>query len=83
MSRISSAQLKEEIYLPENKNENITEEQINLSIRKLARLRANLKAVRSEISDKLLFKTNDCRKSIDTAMQTIGDINATINTKNK
>lgn len=60
-----------------------TNMQIDLSQKKLARLRANLKAIRFELSNRLLFNVEDCRKTVNKTMDVIGEINAAFNPKNE
>lgn len=79
MSRLSALQIVDEIGVPEM----VTSEQLNLTRRKLARLRSNLKAIRYEISDRLLIGTQDCRKSILNTMDALGEINVAVQHQNK
>ncbi len=79
MPRLATAQVIEEARLPEI----TTSTQIDLSHKKLARLRANLKAIRHELSNRLLFNMEACRKTVNTTMDAIGEINAAFNSKNE
>lgn len=63
--------------------EMVKNEQISLSLRKLARLRANLKALRSEISDRLFVGVKDCRKYVNNTIDAVGEINAAVTAQNK
>lgn len=53
------------------------------SIRKLARLRRNLAALKSEISEKILMGARDCHKDIVNTIKVVGELNATITNENK
>lgn len=80
MPRLSTIQIINEARPAET----TVTEQLNLSQKKLARLRANLKAMRHEISDKLLSEIQDCRKYVSYTMDAIGEINvATIESEIK
>lgn len=57
------------------------EEQLQLGIRKLARLRMNLKALQSEISDKILGGVQDCRSLCSDTLEAVEDLNATLKVK--
>lgn len=71
MPRLATAQVIEEARLPEI----VTSAQIDLSHKKLARLRANLKAIRHELSNRL-FHVEVCRETVNNTMDAIGEINA-------
>lgn len=77
MPRLATVQVIEE--MPEA----VSNTQIDLGQKKLARLRANLKAIRHELSSRLLYNTEDCRKTINTTMDAIGEINVAFDSKNK
>lgn len=79
MPRLATVQVNNEIGLPAM----VTSSQIELSHKKLARLRANLKAIRYELSNKLLVSVEDCRKTVNTTMDAIGEINVAFNSKNE
>lgn len=79
MPRLATVQVSNEIGKPEI----ATSARINLARKKLARLRANLKAIRQEVSEKLFVNVQDCRKNINSSMNAIGEINAAFNSKNK
>jgi hypothetical protein len=79
MPRLSTAYVINEIKIQDT----AVTEQLSLSQKKLARLRANLKAMRHEISDKLLSEMNDCRKYVSHTMDAIGEINVATQSKIK
>ena len=80
MSRLAAAlQINSENGL----SEPVTSAQMDLSRRKLARLRANLKAIRNELSNKLLYQMEDCRNTVNTTMDALGEIHVAFNPKNK
>lgn len=79
MPRLATAQVIEEAGLPEI----TTSKQLDLSHKKLARLRANLKAIRYELSNRFLSNMEVCRETVNTTMDAIGEINAAFNSKNE
>lgn len=60
-----------------------TDEQLYASVRKLARLRSNLKALQVEISDKILNGVQDCQKTCADALTSVGEVNAAFTNQNK
>lgn len=52
--------------------------QLQASIKKLARLRSNLKALQVEISEKILNGMKDCPELSSEALSDVRDLNATI-----
>lgn len=54
----------------------ITDEQIQIGLKRLARIRANLKSIRLEISEKILDGVKDCRESISSTMSAVEELNA-------
>lgn len=82
MPRSAAVQISNEIVKPEMVQV-ATIAKMNLARKKLARLRANLKAMRGEISDRLFVNVKDCRKNINSTMNAIGEINAAFNSENK
>lgn len=59
------------------------DEQFQAGIRKLARLRTNLKALQVEISDKILNGVKDCQRTCADTFTSVGEINAAFNNQNK
>lgn len=79
MPRLSTAYVINEAKIQDT----AVTEQFNLSQKKLARLRTNIKAIRHEISNKLLLDIDDCRKYINHTMDAIGEINVATKSKIK
>ncbi len=79
MPRLSTAHVINE----DKTQEMAVTEQFSSSQKKLARLRANIKAMRYEISDRLLSEMDDCRKYVSNAMDAIGEINVATQSKIK
>lgn len=52
--------------------------QLQASIKKLARLRSNLKALQVEISEKIINGVRDCREVASETMYVAGDLNAAL-----
>lgn len=52
--------------------------QLQVSIKKLARLRSNLKALQVEISEKIINGVRDCREVASETMNVAGDLNAAV-----
>lgn len=52
--------------------------QLQLSIKKLARLRSNLKALQVEISENILNDIKDSRGSCSETLSEVGDLNAAL-----
>ena len=55
----------------------ITDEQIKLGLRRLARIKSNLKSIRLEISEKILDGVKDCRESVADALIIAGELSVT------
>lgn len=64
-------------------SEELTNEEIQLGIKRLARIRANLRSIRLEISDKILDGLKDCIDATSSTMHAVGELNATTNGKTK
>lgn len=79
MARSSVMPIINEAKLPEV----VLSEQVNLSQKKLARLRAIIKATRHEFIDKFINEIQDCRKCINNVQDAIGECDVATKLKNE
>jgi len=54
---------------------------LHSSIKKIARLRSNLKALQIEISEKILNGVKECRESCGETLEIVSDLNASLTGK--
>ena len=47
-------------------------------LRRLARIRRNLEALRVEISEKILAGAQECRETCNTTLELVGELHATV-----
>lgn len=70
---LSTAQFEEVESL-----DRITDEEIQAGLKRLARIRNNLREVRLEISENILNGIADCKETVDSATAALGDLNAVL-----
>lgn len=54
----------------------ISSDDIQIGLKRLARIRANLHSIKEEISDKVLEGVKECRDTTKETIDTIGELNA-------
>ena len=78
MSKQNSAA---EIYVSENISGLSQNEQIELGLRQIAKIRINLGLIQSEITERLINEIKNCEQHIDDIMNAVGEINAIVKPK--
>lgn len=56
----------------------ITDEEIQVGLKRLARIRNNLREVRIDISENILNGIAECKNAVDSVTATVGELNAVL-----
>ncbi len=76
---MSSSAVKQDLELETE----LSDEQLQIGIRRLAKIRANFKAIQAEITEKILDGVQSMVGELNTANAEVGELNAALRTDQK